>query len=70
MQALQDQDVEVRPMICGSMGTQPFYMKRYEQLILKNVTEIDMFGFYLPNHPELTHEDITLVCNIVNEYTK
>jgi CDP-6-deoxy-D-xylo-4-hexulose-3-dehydrase len=70
VQALQDQDVEVRPMICGSMGTQPFYMKTYEQLILKNVTEIDMYGFYLPNHPELTHEEITSVCNIVNEYTK
>lgn len=70
VQALQDQDVEVRPMICGSMGTQPFYMKRYEQLILKNVTEIDTFGFYLPNHPDLKHDDITLVCNIVNEYTK
>ena len=66
---LKNNDVEVRPMICGSMGTQPFYVKKYGKLFLKNVTEVDTFGFYVPNHPTLIYDEIELICNIVNWYT-
>ena len=51
----------------GSMGTQPFYIKRYGRLELPNVTEIDKYGFYVPNHPKLTKEEINYICNIINE---
>ena len=44
MKDLQDNDIEVRPMICGSMGTQPFYEKEYGRLELPNVSIIDKFG--------------------------
>ena len=67
---LQKQNVEVRPMICGSMGTQPFYVKRYGELRLPNVSIIDKYGFYIPNHPSLTKEEINFICNIINEETK
>jgi CDP-6-deoxy-D-xylo-4-hexulose-3-dehydrase len=66
---LKKNDIEVRPMICGSMGTQPFYVKKYGKLYLDNVTEVDTFGFYVPNHPKLTEDEIELICNIVNWYT-
>ncbi len=59
-------NVETRPMICGSMGTQPFYVKRYGRLELPNVTEIDKYGFYVPNHPKLTDEQIKFISDIVN----
>tara|TARA_A100001011_G_scaffold396504_1_gene494524 strand:+ start:825 stop:1979 length:1155 start_codon:yes stop_codon:yes gene_type:complete len=70
VQKLRDNDVEVRPMICGSMGTQPFYVKKYGVLKLPNVTEIDEFGFYVPNHPKLTIEQIKFICNLINEGIK
>ena len=66
---LKDNDVEVRPMICGSMGTQPFYAKIFGELDLDNVTEVDTFGFYVPNHPKLTEDEIEFICNIINKYS-
>ena len=59
--------VETRPMICGSIGTQPFYVKKYGRLELPNVTEIDKCGFYVPNNPKLTYDEIKYVCDIINE---
>ena len=54
-------------MICGSMGTQPFYVKRYGRKELPNVTKIDQYGFYVPNHPGLLKDDILKITNIINE---
>ena len=64
---LQENNIEVRPMICGSMGTQPFYVKRYGRKELPNVTKIDKYGFYVPNHPGLSKDDILKITNIINE---
>ena len=62
-----ENDIETRPMICGSMGTQPFYVKRYGRLELPNVTDVDRYGFYVPNHPKLTEGEIEFVCQTINE---
>ena len=64
---LKNNDVEVRPMICGSMGTQPFYAKKYGRLELPKVREIDKYGFYVPNHPKLTEDEIHYICDILNK---
>lgn len=63
---LERNGVEVRPMICGSMGTQPFYVKEYGRLELPNVTEIDRYGFYVPNNPHITDDEIVFISNIIN----
>lgn len=62
-------DVEVRPLICGSMSSQPFYVKRYGKKHMKNCEIVDKFGFYLPNHPYMTEEDIIFVSQIINKYS-
>jgi len=59
-------EVETRPLICGSMGTQPFYIKRYGRNHKKNAKIIDECGFYLPNHPKLKEKDIVDICDIIN----
>jgi CDP-6-deoxy-D-xylo-4-hexulose-3-dehydrase len=66
VKSLQENQIEVRPMICGSMGTQPFYVKEFGELKLPNVSIIDEYGFYVPNHPSLTEEEIKFISNIVN----
>lgn len=58
-------DIECRPLISGSMGTQPFYKKLYGELILPNCSIIDQRGMYIPNHPSLSEQEIDLMCNII-----
>jgi len=69
VKALQDANIEVRPMICGSMGTQPFYVKNYGETILKNASIVDQHGFYVPNHPGLTKKDILKITKIIKSAT-
>lgn len=64
---LIDNDVEVRPLICGSMTSQPFYIKKYGKKNMKNCNIVDMYGFYLPNHPNMKKEDIELISSIINK---
>ena len=65
---LQDNDIEVRPLIAGNLGSQPFYKKKYEESRLINVHDVDRYGFYLPNHPDLQINEIEMICEIVNKY--
>jgi|TARA_R100000455_G_C6264949_1_gene120186 CDP-6-deoxy-D-xylo-4-hexulose-3-dehydrase len=65
VEELQKSNIEVRPMICGSMGTQPFYRKEYGSLKLPNADIIDKYGFYVPNHPLLSKQDILKITNII-----
>ncbi len=64
------QKIEVRPMICRSMGVQPFYVKLYGKQQLKNADIVDKFGMYVPNHPSMTEEDIKKVCEIINRFSE
>jgi CDP-6-deoxy-D-xylo-4-hexulose-3-dehydrase len=64
---LQENNIETRPMVCGSMGTQPFYVKKYGRLELPNVTEVDKYGFYVPNHPKLTRDEISIIVHTINK---
>lgn len=67
--ALQEVDVEVRPLICGTMGKQPFYVEQYGVKSLTNCDIVDEFGLYIPNHPGLSDEDLDLIINTVNKFT-
>lgn len=65
---LTDNNITCRPLISGSMGTQPFYKKIYGENILPNCSIIDKRGIYVPNHDKLTKEDINTICNILLKY--
>jgi len=65
---LIEKKVQTRPLICGSMGTQPFYVKQYGETIFQNASVVDQYGFYLPNHQELSMDEIKFVCGIVNKH--
>ena len=65
---LQQENIEVRPMICGSMGTQPFYVKQYGRCELPNASKVDKYGFYIPNHPGITKKDILKITQIIKSY--
>lgn len=63
--SLNAKNIECRPLICGSMGTQPFYIKEYGRLELPNVSDVDKCGMYIPNHPKLTGEEIDRMCECI-----
>ena len=67
---LIEADIEVRPMICGSMGSQPFYVKEFGKNIQRNASTVDSYGFYVPNHPGLNKEGILTITNIIKKTSK
>jgi CDP-6-deoxy-D-xylo-4-hexulose-3-dehydrase len=64
---LQEMEVECRPLICGSIAKQPFYLERYENKEeVKNADLIHDYGMYVGCHTDMTTEDVESVCEIVN----
>ena len=64
---LKQKNIECRPLICGSIGQQPFWTKKYGITNLKNADIIHNYGLYLPNHANLNMNQIKYVCeNFLN----
>ncbi len=61
------QGVECRPLVCGSMGRQPFWIKKYGVTHLPVADKVHDFGLYLPNHANITPEDISYVAKHFRE---
>jgi CDP-6-deoxy-D-xylo-4-hexulose-3-dehydrase len=66
---LKENGVETRPLICGSIANQPFWIERYGQVEIPFADEIHKHGMYLPNNPTITEEEIIEISKIVNKYT-
>ncbi len=65
---LLNNGIETRPLICGSMGKQPFWIKDYGITNLVNADIINNNAIYLPNNPHMSEEDILTVTDILNKY--
>ncbi len=63
---LKNNNIEVRPLIAGNMANKPMWFNNYEKKYFKNCEHIDKFGFYVPNHPNLSKEAIEIISNIIN----
>mgnify|MGYP001575989878 CR=1 FL=1 len=67
VKSLIKNQIEVRPLIAGSIARSPFWIKRFGLQALINCDKIHNYGFYLPNHQELTIDEINFICKLVNE---
>jgi CDP-6-deoxy-D-xylo-4-hexulose-3-dehydrase len=65
---LIDNNIEVRPLIAGNMGNKPMWYEKYGKPSLPNCELIEKYGFYVPNHQELTKDNILKMTNIINKY--
>ena len=65
---LKNNKIECRPLICGSMGEQPFWVDRFGVTKLPNASKVHKYGLYLPNNPNISEEDIMFISSIVNKY--
>ncbi|HYE69275.1 MAG TPA: DegT/DnrJ/EryC1/StrS family aminotransferase, partial [Anaerovoracaceae bacterium] len=62
--------IEVRPLISGTMGKQPFYRNMLGKTVaLRNADFVDQYGMYIPNHACLTDVEMETMCNIINKIT-
>jgi CDP-6-deoxy-D-xylo-4-hexulose-3-dehydrase len=61
---LQKVGIEVRPLIAGNMANKPMWDGKKDNL--PNCESIDKNGFYVPNHQDLTAEQIDLITSILN----
>jgi CDP-6-deoxy-D-xylo-4-hexulose-3-dehydrase len=52
-----DNAIEVRPLVAGSMNKQP-YFKEYVTTKTPNADYLHDSAFYIPNHPDLTDDEI------------
>ena len=68
IESLSYNEIETRPLICGSINQQPFWYERYGfSNNVPNADYLHKYGVYLPNNHELTEEEITFICNVVNK---
>ena len=62
---LKSKKIQTRPLICGNMGQQPFLKKlKLNKKDLKNAQLVDKYGLYLPNHANLSLNDINFVSKV------
>ena len=64
--SLELHEIEARPLICGSINQQPFWYERYGKSDTPNADYLHEYGLYLPNNHQITKEEITHICYIVN----
>ena len=65
VRGLKKEGIDSRPLICGSIGQQPFWIKKYGKQILENASKIHDKGLYIPAHHNLSNDDIEHISNTI-----
>lgn len=63
---LMANNIECRPLIAGNLGNKPFWYENFGEVHMENCNLIDEYGFYIPNHQDLTIEQLDKIIKIVN----
>ena len=63
-------NIEIRPLIAGNMGNKPMWYNENPPPSLPNCELIDKFGFYIPNHQDLSLEELKYITSIINSYNE
>jgi len=59
--------VDCRPLICGSIGNQPYWVKLYGKQSFNFADIVDKYGLYVPNNPDIGLEEVEYICDIINK---
>lgn len=66
-QELKKGNVDCRPLICGSIGNQPYWIKLYGKKSFEFADKVDDYGLYVPNHPDMGLKEVEYICDILNK---
>ncbi|MFT5259564.1 MAG: CDP-6-deoxy-D-xylo-4-hexulose-3-dehydrase [Saprospiraceae bacterium] len=67
---LKERGIESRPLLCGNLGRQPFWLNHYNEVALKNADFVSDHGIYFPLHQNMLIDDIDRVVELVKEYSE
>lgn len=59
--------VDCRPLICGSIGNQPYWIKLYGKQSFNFADIVDKYGLYVPNNPDIGLKEVEYICDIINK---
>lgn len=66
-ESLKKKDIECRPLICGNIARHPFWMNMYGASDLPNADKVHDYGIYLPNHHNLSGNDVAYITEAFSE---
>ena len=61
--------IEIRPIIAGDITVHPFWTKELPRTRCEGAALIHAQGFYFPNNPDLTEEEVDLLCRVLEQDT-
>lgn len=62
---LVDEGIETRIFAAGNLGRHPFWTERYGVFEDEMSDKIHSTGFFVPNYPELTFEEVDYICKVI-----
>ena len=62
---LVENGIETRIFSAGNLGLHPFWVNRYGKFEDEMSNKIHSCGFFVPNYPEMTEEDIKFICKTI-----
>jgi CDP-6-deoxy-D-xylo-4-hexulose-3-dehydrase len=65
--ALAAHGIETRIFSAGNLGLHPFWMNRYGKASFPVADRIHHTGFFLPNHPSMSQDDVRHIAEVVLE---
>tara|TARA_R110000824_G_scaffold128430_2_gene289271 strand:+ start:1705 stop:2871 length:1167 start_codon:yes stop_codon:yes gene_type:complete len=57
--------IETRIYSAGNLGRHPFWIRRYGTYKEEISDRIHSSGFFVPNYPEMSEEDIKFICDVI-----
>ena len=63
--SLVKNNIECRPLICGSIQEHPFWYTRYEKVNLPNASKVHKHGLYVPCHQSMSEEQVNFISDII-----
>jgi CDP-6-deoxy-D-xylo-4-hexulose-3-dehydrase len=61
--------IETRIYSAGNLGRHPFWARRYGTYEEVMSDKIHSNGFFVPNYPEMSKEDIKFICDVIKGET-
>ena len=67
IEELENNNIDCRPLICGSINEHPFWYERYGKQSLPISKMVHEYGLYIPNNHQMTDEEINKVIKVINK---
>ena len=65
VKTLNSNNVECRPLICGSINEHPFWYEKYGKQVFPNAQKVHKHGLYIPNHQLMDFEAVDKVSELI-----